>query len=127
MKPLKSRHERFCRRFVECSNATLAAKIAGYAPLSARSAGYRLMRHPRILDRIVTLQREMAERNCGDVNVLLGKLEILYRRAVDGRQFSAAARAVELQAKLSIPGATRTARSSRQSPTPVANDDEPSG
>ncbi len=97
---LKPRHERFCRQFMECMNATIAAKAAGYRPASARNAGYRLLRQPRIVDRIIELQQETAATHSRDVDVLLGKLETIYRRAVDDRQLSAAARAVELQAKL---------------------------
>jgi phage terminase small subunit len=100
MRRLKPRHERFCRSFVECTNASVAAKVAGYAPTSARNAGYRLLRHPRIAERIAQIQQETAEVHCRNVDVLLGKLETIYRRAVDDHHFSAAARAVELQAKL---------------------------
>lgn len=100
MDALKTRHERFCRHFVECGNATTAAKAAGYAPASARNAGYRLLRNPRIVLRIADIQREMANSHCKSVDVLLGKLENIYRRAVDDHSFAAAARAVELQAKL---------------------------
>jgi phage terminase small subunit len=100
MSPLKVRHERFCRSFVECANATLAAKAAGYMPRSARNAGYRLLRHPRIVARITEIQSETAKAHCRDVDVLLGKLEMIYRLAVDDHHFAAAARAVELQAKL---------------------------
>ncbi|MBK8176218.1 MAG: terminase small subunit [Rhodospirillales bacterium] len=100
MSRLKPRHERFCRLFVECTNATLAAKAAGYTPRSARNAGYRLLRHPRIAERICEIQRELAQTHCRNVDVLLGKLETVYRRAIDDHHFAAAARAVELQAKL---------------------------
>lgn len=97
---LKARHERFCRTFVDCMNATSAAKASGYSPRTARNAGYRLMQHPRILARIAEIQSETAEAHCRSVDVLLGKLETIYRRAVDDHHFAAAARAVELQAKL---------------------------
>jgi len=98
---LKPRQERFCRAFIETANASVAAKVAGYTPASARNAGYRLLRHPRIAARIAEIQRETSEAHCRNVDVLLGKLETIYRRAVDDRHFAAAARAVELQAKLS--------------------------
>ena len=101
MGSLKPRHERFCRQFIECTNATVAAKAAGYRPSSARNAGYRLLRQPQILGRIIELQEESAQTHCRSVDVLLGKLETIYRRAVDDHQLGAAARAVELQAKLS--------------------------
>jgi hypothetical protein len=100
MSRLKGKHERFCRNFVEYANATLAAKTAGYSPASARNAGYRLLRHPRIVTRITELQGEMAEAHCRNLDILLGKLETVYRRAVEDHHFAAAARAIELQAKL---------------------------
>ncbi|MER2634021.1 MAG: terminase small subunit [Rhizobiaceae bacterium] len=100
MPRLKPRHERFCRAFVECTNATLAAKSAGYAPASARNTGYRLLQSPRITARITEIQQDTAQSHCRNVDVLLGKLETIYRRAIDDHHFSAAARAVELQAKL---------------------------
>ena len=118
MNRLKPRHERFCLTFVECANAALAARAAGYAPASARNAGYRLLRQPRIVSRIADIQKETAHAHCRNVDVLLGKLETIYRRAVDDHHFAAAARAVELQAKLS--GVTPTSASSRAAPTAKA-------
>lgn len=100
MPALKLRHERFCRSYLECANATVAARNAGYAPMSARNTGYRLLRRPAILERLRELQHEIAQRECRETDIMLSKLEIVYRRAIDDRHFSAAARAVELQAKL---------------------------
>jgi crotonobetainyl-CoA:carnitine CoA-transferase CaiB-like acyl-CoA transferase len=120
---LKPRQERFCRRFAEYANAAVAAKAAGYAPQSARNAGYRLLRDPRILKRIAEIQVETADAHCRDMDVLLGKLENVYRRAIDDHHFSAAARAVELQAKLSglVPKtAPRTASSTAKRPSKAA-------
>jgi len=101
MNKLKSRQERFCHRFVENANAAAAAKAAGYMPASARNTGYRLLRNPRIRQRIAEIQAELAQAHCRQIDSLLGKLETVYRRAIEDHQFSAAARAVELQAKLS--------------------------
>ena len=100
MPALRLRHERFCQAYIECANATAAARSAGYAATSARNAGYRLLRKPEILARIRELQHDIASRECTDPDVMLSKLEIVYRRAIHDRHFSAAARAVELQAKL---------------------------
>jgi phage terminase small subunit len=101
MRPLRPRQERFCQQFVSSANAAAAAVAAGYAPGSARNAGYRLLNHPRIAARITQIQTETARHHCSDTEVLIGKLEAVYRRAMYDHQFSAAARAVELQAKLS--------------------------
>jgi phage terminase small subunit len=125
MRRLKPRHERFCRSFIECANASVAAKVAGYAPASARNAGYRLLRHPRIAARITEIQRETAQTHCRNVDVLLGKLEMIYRRAVDDQHFSAAARAVELQAKLAGVGTVATRpTTARGRPTAVPGEDD---
>jgi phage terminase small subunit len=119
-KPLKRRHERFCRSFVECTNATVAAKAAGYAPGSARNAGYRLLQDPLIAIRIAEIQREMAHSQCLNVDVLLGKLENIYRRAVDDHHFSAATRAVELQARLAGVGGSPAPSLRSKRPSPAA-------
>lgn len=100
MQRLKARQERFCHQFVECPNASAAAKAAGYRAASARNTGYRLLRDPRVVARIAAIQAELASQQCRELDILLGKLETVYRRAIDDHQFSAAARAVELQAKL---------------------------
>jgi hypothetical protein len=96
MTPLKARQERFCRRFVELACATAAARAAGYAPKWAKTAGYRLLRHSRI----AAIEAETARLHSRTSDVLVGKLENVYRRAVVDHQFNAAARAVDLQAKI---------------------------
>jgi len=100
MTPLKARQERFCRRFVELACATTAARAAGYAPLWAKTAGYRLLRHPRIAQRIAEIEAETARLHSRGSEVLVGKLENVYRRAVVDHQFNASARAVDLQARI---------------------------
>jgi phage terminase small subunit len=100
MKPLKPRQERFCRRFAEFGCATTAARAAGYAPRSANVAGYRLIRHPRVAARIAAIEAETARLHSRGDEVLIGKLENVYRRAVIDHNFHAAARAVDLQAQI---------------------------
>jgi hypothetical protein len=100
MTRLKARQERFCRRFVQYGCATTAAVAAGYAPEWAKSAGYRLIRHPRVAARIAEIEAEAARLHSPGDDVLIGKLETVYRRAIVDHQFHAAARAVHLQAKL---------------------------
>ncbi|MGF1640398.1 MAG: terminase small subunit [Rhodospirillales bacterium] len=117
---LKARQERFCRRFVEFGCAASAARAAGYAPRWARSAGYRLLRHPRIASRIAEIEAEAARLHCRDGAVLVGKLETVYRRAIAEHQFHAAARAVDLQAKLRETG---TADDAPFAAPPAAGDD----
>ncbi len=98
--PLPPRQEAFCHYFVLWGNATVAAKQAGYARPSARNQGYRLSRKPRIRARIAALRRGLARAYGLDAEVLVGKLEALYQRAVEDHHFHAAARAVELQARM---------------------------
>lgn len=100
MSDLRPRHERFCRLFLESGNAARAARGAGYHPEWARNAGYRLLKHPQITARIAALLAELGRSQANDLNILLGKLEAVYRISIDDRQFVAATKAVELQAKL---------------------------
>ena len=100
MTPLKARQERFCRRFAELACATTAARAAGYAPRWAKTAGYRLLRHPRIAARIAEIEAQTARLHSRTDEVLVGKLENVYRRAIVDHQFHAAARAVDLQARI---------------------------
>jgi phage terminase small subunit len=100
MPPLKARQERFCRRFVELACAATAARAAGFAPKGSKVAGYRLLRHPRIAARIAEIEAQTARLHSRSSEVLIGKLENVYRRAVVDHQFHAAARAVDLQAQI---------------------------
>ncbi len=97
---LKARQERFCRRFVELANAAQAARAAGYSLNGAKVAGHRLLRHPRIARRIAEIEAETARLHSRDGDVLIGKLENVYRRAIVDHLFHAAARAVDLQARI---------------------------
>ena len=94
------RHEAFCQHFVLRGNAACAAIDAGYARPSSRNQGYRLMSRPAIRARIAEIRRVLARAYCLDAEVLLGKLEAIYQRANENHFFNAAARAVELQARI---------------------------
>lgn len=106
---LTPRRERFCRAFVEQGGAASAARIAGYAAASVRNQGYRLLKEPCIRARIAAIQSEMAQQAGREADVLIGKLENLYRRAVESAEFATAARIVEAQARLAGVGAGRSA------------------
>lgn len=123
---LTSRQERFCERFVETANAAAAARTAGYAPGSARATGYRLLRRPRIVERIVELQTETAEIHCRTATILLAKLETVYRRAIEDHQYAVAARAIEIQARLAGIAASRGSGDAgrRKPPPPPSNDND---
>ena len=100
MPKLTPRKERFCQRFVECANASGAARAAGYSPRSARNTAYRLMRDVRVVERIAELHGETARAHCRGLEILLGKLEAVYRQSFEDHQYAVATRAIELQAKL---------------------------
>ncbi|TVR81903.1 MAG: hypothetical protein EA405_07835 [Rhodospirillales bacterium] len=125
MAKLGARQERFCRQFVECANAAAAARAAGYSDRSSRLAGYRLLRMPRVAERIAQLQQETARSHCRDLDVLLGKLEAVFRQSCEDHQFHVAIRAVELQAKLAGMAPPRTPPALR-SPLPRPSNDNDS-
>ena len=58
------------------------------------------MRRPAIRARIAEIRRVLARAYCLDAQVLLGKLEAVYQRANERHYFHAAARCVELQARI---------------------------
>ena len=97
---LTSRQERFCQAFVVYATASTAAIEAGYARSNARQYGSRLLKTERIRARISDIQSGLAADNGRDMDVLLGKLEIVYRRAIEDHHLTAAGRAVEMQARL---------------------------
>lgn len=61
----------------------------------------------RIRQRIREVQAEIAEHHGRIDEVLMGKMEIVYQRALEDHQFYAAARAAELQAKFARQVANR--------------------
>ena len=101
-KPLTPRQERFCHAFVQYANASVAAAEAGYARGSAKQQGYRLLRTERVGARIRALHAQLCRDHGRDTEALIGKLENVYRRAIEDHHFHTAARAVELQARLGI-------------------------
>jgi len=130
---LNPRHEAFCQHFVLLANASYAAIDAGYARPSARNQGYRLMRRPAIRARIAEIRRSLARAYCLDAEVLLGKLEAVYQRANERHNFHAAARCVELQARIaghvSSPKETGSATTNDDiaAPVPGGNRSESTG
>ncbi len=99
-KPLTQRQERFCHYFVLYACASVAASEAGYSRKSAKHQGYRLLRTHLVRNRIQALHAEHSRDQAGDTEALIGKLENVYRRAVQDHHFHTAARCVELQARL---------------------------
>lgn len=107
--PLRARQEKFCQAYVADPHATRAALLAGYAPRTARVQGSRLLSDARVAARIRALQGAVAARMCVNVDALMAKLEAVYLKALDGRNFHAAGKAVEMQARLAGLAAARPA------------------
>ena len=99
-KPLRHRHEAFCQYFVLYGNVATAAIEAGYNRKWASNQGYRLGRQPVIRARIAEIHAMLSRDYCLEPDVLLGKLEAVYQRAHENHHFHAAARAVEIQARI---------------------------
>ncbi len=97
---LTPRQERFCHEFVHWAQGAVAAREAGYSAKSSRKQGSALLKTERIRARIHEIQTGLARDAGADTEALIGKLEVVYRRAIGDHHFYAAARAVELQAKL---------------------------
>ncbi len=120
MKPLTPRQERFCHEFVHWAQGAVAAREAGYQAKWSRKQGSRLLATERIRARIGEIQAGLARDAGSDMDTLIGKLEVVYRRAIGDHHFTAAARAVELQAKLSrMAAAPRLEPRLASSPAPV--------
>ena len=107
MKSLTPRQERFCHEFVNWAQGAVAAREAGYQAKWSRKQGSRLLATERIRARIREIQAQLARDGGADMETLIGKLEVVYRRAIEDHHFYAAARAVELQAKLTREAACR--------------------
>ncbi len=109
MKALTYRQESFCQAFVQEGNASHAAITAGYTPRSRRQQGWRLMKTRRIAERIRDIQAGLAQDHGRDRDVLIGKLENIYRRAMENHQYHAATRVIEAQARLAALASVRGA------------------
>lgn len=107
-RPLLRRQERLCQLFVVYGNAADAAYKAGYSVATSANQGYRLLKRSQIQARIAELHRGLAAAFGLDARVLLGKLETVYRQAIEHKDLSAAARVVELQARIAGLAASRT-------------------
>lgn len=97
---LTARQQAFCRAMLRAATAAEAARIAGYAPENARNQASRLLRDPRITQRIARLRRALRPRPLPFLAPLMGQLDEIYERALASGEFAAAIRAVEAQAQL---------------------------
>ena len=100
MKRLKKRHEDFCQNYIYDLNGARAARLAGYSASTARQQAVRLLGREDIRERVRVLRMETARRNCMIPEILMAKLEMVFRQALEYRQCTSAIRAIELQARL---------------------------
>jgi hypothetical protein len=83
------------------------------------------MRDVRVVERIAELHGETARAHCRGLEILLSKLEAVYRQSFEDHQYAVATRAIELQARLAgfTPGRPTIGKaSSIRPPSPPCND-----
>lgn len=99
---LSARQEAFCVAYIRVGSAAAAARRAGYSAGAAKSQGWRLLQEPRVRARLDELRRGSGGPAAGgaDLAGLMAKLEAVYEDARHTRDYSAAVRAVEAQARL---------------------------
>lgn len=72
----------FAKEYVVDYNGTQAAIRAGYSEKSARTTACRLLKNPKILDKIKQNQKELIEKSCLTEEKILNKLEIMLDRCM---------------------------------------------
>ena len=99
---LTPRRKRFCEFYVASLNAKEAAVEAGYSNKgkSASVSAARNMKLPEVQKYIAELQAQIARRNEISQDTLVQKLRDTYDAATAAKQYNAANRAVELEAKM---------------------------
>jgi hypothetical protein len=97
---LTPRQELFCQYYAAQPVATRAAMLAGYSERSAGSKGWKLLRHPLVLDRIAQLRAQRRLSYRVERDTMHDKLETVYFEAVEAGSHAAAVAALRLQALL---------------------------
>ncbi len=97
---LTERQLLFCERYVERTVAARAAREAGYAETTAAKQASRLLKHPKIVGRIVELRRKRHLEQAYRRETLLDKYEVVFADAIERREFYAAIQALNMQARL---------------------------
>jgi phage terminase small subunit len=84
------KHERFCQEYLVDLSASAAARRAGYSEKSAGAQGSRLLKDPKILERIEQLQLERAVRTQVTADRVLHELAVVGFSNVDHYQLGPA-------------------------------------
>jgi hypothetical protein len=90
----------FTRHIVCGRSLTHAARLAGYAPASARQQGSDLFRRPEIQARIAALQAARESAQAAHIESAIKRLEKIEDDANRNHHFSAALRAVQMRLEL---------------------------
>ena len=99
MKPLTERQEVFCNEFIKDLNAVQAAIRAGYSTQHAKKNAYRLLRQPRISERISELKGDSIKRTKIEADDILRRLVRIAERTEQEGDYNAAIRSLELLGK----------------------------
>ncbi len=93
------RQRSFVRHYIECGNATRAAKQAGYSAPTARQAGSRLLSNVVVAQAIDSELQALAAAQGDTPGGIVAELHDLGTRAAEAGQFGPAVRATELRGR----------------------------
>lgn len=79
---LTDKQERFCQEYLVDSDATKAAKRAGYSEKSAGYIGYQLLQKTPVKARLIELRKEQTERVHIDADYVLSSLKAVAERCM---------------------------------------------
>jgi lambda repressor-like predicted transcriptional regulator len=92
---LPHRQEAFARHVAAGHSLAAAARRAGYASDSARQAGSRLMKEPRVAARVADLVAEEDTRRRDEMDELVSVLKRVMREALDKKHHNVVLRAID--------------------------------
>ena len=97
---LTGRQLLFCERYVERPVAVRAAREAGYAEATAATQAARLLKHPKVMRRILELRRKRDLEHAYRRETLLDKFDLVFAQAVERNDLYAAIKALTMEARL---------------------------
>lgn len=101
MKQLSPQQLSFVGGYALGKSAAEAARLAGYRPQYAKRAADKLLNNPAVKAAVDEVRARIRDETMVTAERLMGKLEDALGRAIDAKQFTAVARILELQGKLS--------------------------
>jgi phage terminase small subunit len=123
-KQLKLKQQQFCEYFVHHGNAARAVREAGYSEKNASYQGCRLLRDSRVRAYVHELRQKYALETQWEMEDALDHLAIIYDCAMTDKNYNAAVRAIEAQAKIRMSAAgrlnTMAIKTLEQAPAPEA-------